>query len=172
LNLKKCEDTLIGLPQLGIKGISGGEMRRLAFASEIITNPSILFADEPTSGLDSFMAMSVVDTMRTLAKKGKTIVCTIHQPSSEIFEMFDKLFLMAEGRLAYTGSLTRAHDFFSRFIYSSFLLLFCSSIWHLMSCFIQAKDTTARPTTIRLTFISRLWPFSPPTRKSVSKLCK
>jgi ABC-type multidrug transport system ATPase subunit len=107
---------MIGLPQVGIKGISGGEMRRLAFASEIITNPSILFADEPTSGLDSFMAMSVVDTMRTLAKKGKTIVCTIHQPSSEIFEMFDKLYLMAEGRLAYTGSLLRAQEFFGRFL--------------------------------------------------------
>jgi ABC-type multidrug transport system ATPase subunit len=51
--LKKCEDTLIGSPQLNIKGISGGEMRRLAFASEIITDPSILFCDEPTSGLDS-----------------------------------------------------------------------------------------------------------------------
>jgi ABC-type multidrug transport system ATPase subunit len=49
--LKKCENTIIGNPQLGIKGISGGEMRRLAFASEIITNPSILFCDEPTSGL-------------------------------------------------------------------------------------------------------------------------
>jgi ABC-type multidrug transport system ATPase subunit len=50
LNLKKCEDTLIGLIQFGITGISGGEKRRLAFASEIITNPSILFCDEPTSG--------------------------------------------------------------------------------------------------------------------------
>jgi ABC-type multidrug transport system ATPase subunit len=49
--LKKCEETLIGNVQLGIKGISGGEMRRLAFASEIITNPGILFCDEPTSGL-------------------------------------------------------------------------------------------------------------------------
>jgi ABC-type multidrug transport system ATPase subunit len=106
---------MIGLPQAGIKGISGGEMRRLAFASEIITNPSILFADEPTSGLDSFMAMSVVDSMRELSRKGKTIVCTIHQPSSEIFEMFDKLYLMAEGRLAYSGPLHRATEFFKRF---------------------------------------------------------
>ncbi len=51
--MEKCENTLIGNPVLGVKGISGGQRRRLAFASEIITNPSILFADEPTSGLDS-----------------------------------------------------------------------------------------------------------------------
>ena len=87
-------------------------MRRLAFASEVITNPSILFCDEPTSGLDSFMAISVVECMRTLASRGKTIVCTIHQPSSEIFETFDNLFLMAEGRVAYVGSIPRANDFF------------------------------------------------------------
>nr|UOU03354.1 ATP-binding cassette subfamily G-like 4 [Brachionus rubens] len=113
LNLKKCENTLIGIAQLGVKGISGGEMRRLAFASEIITNPGILFCDEPTSGLDSFMAMSIVESMKNLAKQGKTIVCTIHQPSSEIFEKFDRLFLMAEGRTAFLGDLYQARDFFS-----------------------------------------------------------
>jgi ATP-binding cassette, subfamily G (WHITE), eye pigment precursor transporter len=113
LNLKKCEDTLIGLPAMGIKGISGGERRRLGFASEIITNPSLLFCDEPTSGLDSYMAMSIVESMKNLASRGKTIICTIHQPSSEIFDTFDRLFLMAEGRLAYTGSLTNALHFFT-----------------------------------------------------------
>lgn len=114
LNLKKCEETLIGAPQFGVKGISGGERRRLAFASEVITNPSILFCDEPTSGLDSFMAMSIVDSMRNLAKKGKTIICTIHQPSSEVYEMFDRLFLMAEGRVAFCGDLADAQKFFGR----------------------------------------------------------
>ena len=69
LNLKKCQDTLIGSEL--IKGISGGEKRRLGFASEILTNPSILFCDEPTSGLDSFMAVSVVDAMKGLTKQGK-----------------------------------------------------------------------------------------------------
>jgi ABC-type multidrug transport system ATPase subunit len=57
---------------------------------KIITNPSLLFCDEPTSGLDSFMAMSIVDAMRSMANQGKTIICTIHQPSSEIFEKFDR----------------------------------------------------------------------------------
>ncbi len=96
-----------------IKGISGGERRRLSFASEIITDPAILFCDEPTSGLDSFMAMTVVESMKRLAAEGRTIICTIHQPSSEIFRSFNSLYLLAEGRLAYSGSLPGAYEFFA-----------------------------------------------------------
>ena len=73
-----------------------------------------MFFDEPTSGLDSFMAMSVVDSMQNLAKQGKTIICTIHQPSSEIFAMFDRLCLLAEGRLAFIGSISDATAFFAK----------------------------------------------------------
>jgi len=118
LNLRKCQDTLIGIPEKNVKGISGGERRRLAFASEIITNPGILFCDEPTSGLDSFMALSVVESMKNLASLGKTIICTIHQPSSEIFDKFDRLCLMAEGRLAFLGDLKDAMKFFSEQSYA------------------------------------------------------
>jgi ABC-type multidrug transport system ATPase subunit len=60
------------------------------------------------------MALSVVECMRRLASQGRTIVCTIHQPSSEIFEMFDKLCLLAEGRLAFIGSLPNAYQFFDK----------------------------------------------------------
>ena len=77
-----------------------------------------MFFDEPTSGLDSFMAMSIVDCMKSLTEKGKTIVCTIHQPSSEIFEKFDQLYLLAEGRLAFFGPLNEAKYFFQK--YASF----------------------------------------------------
>ncbi len=80
--------------------------------SKIITDPSILFCDEPTSGLDSFMAVAITELMQDLAKKGKTIICTIHQPSSEIFNMFDKLCLMVEGKVAYFGEVTGATTFF------------------------------------------------------------
>nr|UOU03355.1 ATP-binding cassette subfamily G-like 5 [Brachionus rubens] len=113
LNLKKCESTTIGAPERNVKGISGGERRRLAFATELITNPNLLFLDEPTSGLDSFMALTIVECMRDLARQGKTIICTIHQPSSEIFDKFDRLCLLAEGRLAYIGDLAAAEKFFS-----------------------------------------------------------
>ena len=114
------------MPEKGIKGISGGERRRLAFASEIITNPSILFCDEPTSGLDSFMAMSIVESMKNLAKQGRTIIFTIHQPSSELFEMFDKLCLITEGRLAFIGDKSKACEFFERYLtekYNSITIL-------------------------------------------------
>ncbi|XP_065841008.1 protein white-like isoform X2 [Oscarella lobularis] len=113
MGLNKCKDTKIGI--LGkIKGISGGEKKRLAVASEVLTNPSILFTDEPTSGLDSFMAESVVHVLQKMAASGCTIICTIHQPSSEVFALFDRLILLAEGRVAYCGSAGGAKDHFER----------------------------------------------------------
>ncbi|CAG9585745.1 unnamed protein product [Danaus chrysippus] len=111
LALTKCQNTVIGIPGR-LKGISGGEMKRLSFASEVLTDPPLMFCDEPTSGLDSFMAQNVIQVLSGLAKKGKTIVCTIHQPSSELYAMFDKLLIMAEGRVAFLGSPDQATEFF------------------------------------------------------------
>ncbi|VVD00448.1 unnamed protein product [Leptidea sinapis] len=108
LALSKCQNTVIGIPGR-LKGISGGEMKRLSFASEVLTDPPLMFCDEPTSGLDSFMAQNVLSG---LAKKGKTVVCTIHQPSSELYAMFDKLLIMADGRVAFLGSPEQATEFF------------------------------------------------------------
>ncbi|XP_067640277.1 protein white [Eurosta solidaginis] len=112
LSLGKCQNTLIGVPGR-MKGLSGGERKRLAFASEALTDPPLLICDEPTSGLDSFMAHSVVQVLKKLSQKGKTVILTIHQPSSELFELFDKLLLMAEGRVAFLGTPGEAVDFFS-----------------------------------------------------------
>jgi len=112
LSLGKCADVIIGTPGV-IKGLSGGERKRLAFASEALTDPSILLCDEPTSGLDSFMASNVLQVLKGLANKGKTIIITIHQPSSELFNLFDKLLLMAEGRVAFLGTPMQASDFFT-----------------------------------------------------------
>lgn len=106
-----CKDTIIGV--LGrTKGLSGGERKRLSFASESLTDPSLLFCDEPTSGLDSFMADTVLQVLKKLSVKGKTIMITIHQPSSELYALFDKLMLMAEGRVAFLGSPHEATTFF------------------------------------------------------------
>lgn len=71
-----------------------------------------MFCDEPTSGLDSFMAQNVVLVLKNMALKSKTVVVTIHQPSSEIFAMFDKVLLMADGRVAFLGSSDDACNFF------------------------------------------------------------
>ena len=81
----------------------------------MLTDPPLLFCDEPTSGLDSFMAASVLELLVGLAKEGKTVICTIHQPSSQLFTSFDRLLLLAEGRTAYLGQANRAKDFFSRY---------------------------------------------------------
>ena len=79
LNLRNCQNTRVGAP--GVKrGISGGERKRVAIGTEIVNNPSLLFVDEPTSGLDSLTAEHVMSTLRDLAKTGRTVVCTIHQP--------------------------------------------------------------------------------------------
>ncbi|KAF7270964.1 hypothetical protein GWI33_016096 [Rhynchophorus ferrugineus] len=111
MSLNKCENTCIGVPGR-LKGLSGGEQKRLSFASEMLTNPSLMFCDEPTSGLDSFMALNVVQILKQMAHTGKTVICTIHQPSSELYAMFDKLLLMAEGRIAFLGTPEEADIFF------------------------------------------------------------
>lgn len=116
-----------------MKGLSGGELKRLSFASEVLTDPPLMFCDEPTSGLDSFMAHQVVSVLKALTGKltsivsccrkysnllnifiarGKTIVATLHQPSSELFTLFDRILLMAEGRVAFMGTATQVCDFF------------------------------------------------------------
>ncbi|KAG8037763.1 hypothetical protein G9C98_005974 [Cotesia typhae] len=111
LALTKCRNTIIGVPGR-VKGLSGGEMKRLSFASEVLTNPPLMFCDEPTSGLDSFMAHQVVSVLKALAAQGKTIIATLHQPSSELFALFDRILLMAEGRVAFMGTADQAYTFF------------------------------------------------------------
>ncbi|CAB3406162.1 unnamed protein product [Caenorhabditis bovis] len=113
MRLVKSQNSKIGVPGI-VKGISGGEMKRLAFASEMINNPPVIFCDEPTTGLDSHMSLQVVRTLEALAsERGKTIICTIHQPSSEVFEMFDKVVFLAQGRIAFHGQIDEAIYHFS-----------------------------------------------------------
>ncbi|KAH8286909.1 hypothetical protein KR018_009038 [Drosophila ironensis] len=95
------------------KVLSGGERKRLAFAVELLNNPVILFCDEPTTGLDSFSAQQLVATLYELAQKGTTILCTIHQPSSQLFDNFNNVMLLADGRVAFTGSPQHALSFFA-----------------------------------------------------------
>ncbi|KAK5973834.1 ABC transporter domain-containing protein, partial [Trichostrongylus colubriformis] len=117
MNLTKCRNTRIrGVLE---KSLSGGERKRLAFATEILTDPSILFCDEPTSGLDSFMALRVVLALKTLSCKGKTVISTIHQPSSQVYEMADRLILLANGQVTYQGSAADVAAFFDSFGYPS-----------------------------------------------------
>jgi ABC-type multidrug transport system ATPase subunit len=101
--LTKCQDTYIGNPASNFIGVSGGERKRCAIAALCVTNPDILFLDEPTSGLDSFIAFTVLKILKRLNSQGVTVVTTLHQPSSDIFSLFDDLHLLVGGRTVYYG---------------------------------------------------------------------
>ncbi|KAL6508425.1 ABC transporter G member 22 [Orobanche hederae] len=111
LALDSCQDTMIG--GSFVRGVSGGERKRVCIGSEIIINPSLLFLDEPTSGLDSTTALRIVDTLHDIAEAGKTVITTIHQPSSRLFLKFDKLILLGKGSLLYFGKALEMMAYFS-----------------------------------------------------------
>lgn len=110
--LSDIADTMIGTPGGGKKGISGGERKRLAFACEALTNPPIFFCDEPMSGLDSFMAQSILVVLKQMARRGRCILCTVHQPSSELFAMFNHVLILSAGRTAFMGTTKDCLQFF------------------------------------------------------------
>ncbi|KAH8378223.1 hypothetical protein KR093_010243 [Drosophila rubida] len=106
LNLIKHILSLLGLEHrynVHTGKLSGGQKKRLAIALELISNPPVLYLDEPTTGLDSSSCSSCVALLKKLATQGHTVVCTIHQPSALIFEMFDKLYTVADGHCMYQG---------------------------------------------------------------------
>jgi ABC-type multidrug transport system ATPase subunit len=89
VELMSMRDALVGLP--GMTGLSTEQRKRLTIAVELVANPSIIFMDEPTSGLDARAAAIVMRTVRNTVDTGRTVVCTIHQPSIDIFEAFDEV---------------------------------------------------------------------------------
>eukprot|EP01018_Ginkgo_biloba_P002637 Gb_30093 [translate_table: standard] len=104
VELTPLREALVGLP--GQTGLSTEQRKRLTIAVELVANPSIIFMDEPTSGLDARAAAIVMRTVRNTVDTGRTVVCTIHQPSIDIFEAFDELLLMKRGgRVIYAGPL-------------------------------------------------------------------
>ncbi|MED6122147.1 ABC transporter G member 11 [Stylosanthes scabra] len=110
MGLQDCADTVIG--NWHLRGISGGEKRRVSIAMEILMRPRLLFLDEPTSGLDSASAFFVTQTLRALARDGRTVIASIHQPSSEVFELFDQLYLLSGGKTVYFGQASAAYEAF------------------------------------------------------------
>ncbi|GKD97735.1 ABC transporter G family member 25-like protein, partial [Tanacetum coccineum] len=109
LGLSKCENTIIG--NGFIRGVSGGERKRVSIGHEM--NPSLLVLDEPTSGLYSTSAHKLVSTLSGLTHtKGKTVVTSVHQPSSRVFQMFDKVLVLSEGRCIYFGKGSDAMTYF------------------------------------------------------------
>ncbi|KAF4314968.1 hypothetical protein JM18_009689, partial [Phytophthora kernoviae] len=102
MGLNASRNTLVG--DIFRKGLSGGQKRRLSIAIELLSNPSVLILDEPTSGLDSSSAHNVMKFILKLCKEGKTVLCTIHQPSSLVYDMFSNVIVLSEGQTVYCGS--------------------------------------------------------------------
>jgi len=111
LELTKILDSRVG----GIlaRGISGGERKRVAIAMEILTDPPVLFLDEPTTGLDSYNAENVISVCRKLSEMGTTVCCTIHQPNSFVFSLFQNIILLADQKIIYNGPHNQIVPYFS-----------------------------------------------------------
>ncbi|XAR49466.1 Taurine-transporting ATPase [Bertholletia excelsa] len=112
MGLEGCSNTAIG--GWGVKGLSGGQKRRVSICIEILTRPTLLFLDEPTSGLDSAASYYVMTRIAQPSQhRGRTIVVSIHQPSSEVFQLFQSLCLLSSGRTVYFGPAGSAIEFFA-----------------------------------------------------------
>jgi ATP-binding cassette subfamily G (WHITE) protein 1 len=118
LGLKKCQHTMIGSTVEGTRGVSGGERKRCAIATELLTNPSVIFLDEPSSGLDAYAAFSLGSVLKTLCHLGKTVVMTIHQPSSDLYDLFDDMLLLANGQTVFWGPSANSVQYFAQMGYS------------------------------------------------------
>ncbi|XP_058507538.1 ATP-binding cassette sub-family G member 8 [Solea solea] len=102
LRLRQCANTRVGNDY--VRGVSGGERRRVSIAVQLLWNPGILILDEPTSGLDSFTAHNLVITLSRLARGNRLVLLSVHQPRSDIFQLFDLVVLMSSGSAVYCGA--------------------------------------------------------------------
>ncbi|KAI3719930.1 hypothetical protein L6452_20836 [Arctium lappa] len=109
LGLSKCRNSIVGGPL--IRGVSGGERKRVSIGQEMLVNPSLLLLDEPTSGLDSTTALRLMATLKGLARGGRSVVTTIHQPSSRLYWMFDKVVVLSDGCPIYSGQAGRVMEY-------------------------------------------------------------
>ncbi|ODN87104.1 ABC transporter [Cryptococcus wingfieldii CBS 7118] len=112
LGLKDCADLPVGGALL--KGISGGEKRRMSLSVQMINDPAVLVVDEPTSGLDASIALGVMQVLRDIASSGRTVIATIHQPRSDIWKLTDNVTLLAKGGIvAFSGTRNEALEYFT-----------------------------------------------------------
>ena len=111
LGLTEVAHTYIG--NFFVRGISGGQRKRVGIGCELVVSPTLLFLDEPTSGLDAAAAYHVMCVVHQLCTaKNRTIIAVIHQPAGEVFELFDTLTLLADGHAIYVGPARGALDFY------------------------------------------------------------
>lgn len=107
LGLYDQRDTMTGR-------LSGGEKKRLSVAQEMLSDPMFLFLDEPTTGLDSLSCYQCISELKNLTHQGKTVICTIHQPSDGIFKLFDQVYVLSQGYCTYQGDIKQMIKFFDK----------------------------------------------------------
>ncbi|NXV44327.1 ABCG8 protein, partial [Uria aalge] len=115
LRLRQCANTRVGNEYL--RGVSGGERRRVSIGVQLLWNPGILILDEPTSGLDSFTAHNLVITLSRLARGNRLVLLSLHQPRSDIFQLFDLVLLMTSGVTVYSGTARDMVQYFTELGY-------------------------------------------------------
>uniref|UniRef100_A0A7N6BBY3 ATP-binding cassette sub-family G member 8 n=1 Tax=Anabas testudineus TaxID=64144 RepID=A0A7N6BBY3_ANATE len=111
LRLRQCAHTRVGNDY--VRGVSGGERRRVSIAVQLLWNPGILILDEPTSGLDSFTAHNLVITLSRLARGNRLVLLSVHQPRSDIFQLFDLVVLLSSGSAVYCGAAREMVPYFT-----------------------------------------------------------
>jgi ABC-type multidrug transport system ATPase subunit len=117
LGLNNCRKGLIGGEK--VRGVSGGERKRVSIGQEIITTPHIIFLDEPTSGLDAFTAFNIISALKNIAiKRNSIIIMTIHQPRTDIINLIDKILLLSAGKTMWLGSTQEGLEHFSKHGYT------------------------------------------------------
>lgn len=152
LGLTKCKNTIVGSQIM--RGVSGGERKRVSIGQEMLINPSLLFLDEPTSGLDSTMAHTIVTMVVEFAKGGRTVVMTVHQPSSRLFYLFHKILLLLEGNAVYFGKGSEVMDYFSSIGYSPSLAMNPSDFLLDLANGLSMNDPYEEPTIVKQKLIS------------------
>lgn len=148
LSLRKARDTRIGNEK--VRGVSGGERRRTSIATQLISDPAVLFLDEPTSGLDSFQALSVMESMKALASAGRLVISVIHQPRSSIYNMFDTILLLSDGSTMFYGNAMEAVEYFKNIGYS------CPENFNPSDYFLDIFSPDARTSDLDLASKSRI----------------
>lgn len=149
LGLAHIAQSLIGSE--GHRGISGGQRKRVSIGVEIIHLPHIIFLDEPTTGLDSAIAYEVMSIVHNLATQNRTIICTIHQPSTQIFNLFSHVLLLSYGRVLYFGETKHIKDYFAQSIYEFSYLAGSNVSEYIISIASEALPTKDNQTISTLT---------------------
>ncbi|KAJ2080619.1 hypothetical protein H4R24_002940 [Coemansia sp. RSA 988] len=170
LRLEAARNTRIG--DAATRGVSGGERKRVSIGTELLTDPRLLFLDEPTSGLDSNSSELVVELVKSIsAKRGIATLMTIHQPNARIFNTFDKVILLSQGRIVYFGPTSDSIRYFESIGYQCPMHENPADFFiDLMTLDYRSDETLARSKEQIKELADKFAQHSPETEKTVSEL--